>query len=641
MVMSIIYLISAVTLITVFMLINKSNKKQNVLLWVFMSIMFFFCYNSIIVYILSTCYIKSTLLILSIINIIVSILLFIFFIKNKATQKYYLEKIDIITVILILVLVIIIGYFRFGFPFKIVYETVDPGTHFWKCMDFFRESILLNKASTAIDFSSRVFASYVNVGILFKMSEPFVGYIDLYAVYIVYDLFMLFMSGILFYFLIKFICKNKNYWVIIISSILYMLGYPLNNLIFGFFYLGHTVILINILLLIFKLYNNKELNIKYTLFFITLLNIGICFTYYLHMPAIFLAEIIYFIYEFKYIQNLNRNIILKRLALMIILPSILTLHYFVIPYIGSNQQSAFYQLKLDGYFYNSWLSNFIVFLPFIAYYIINVFKKKQITFEICLFFLIVGFILLIIILSIFNIAVHYYSSKFFYILWLLCFVLIFEMFNLKSITPIFKNLYFITFIILFFFSALHIEDKLFDSETLSENKLESSNILDVYAFNVEKITQPIITFTIEEIAMLRELYNMNATNVINNFNIEFNQQKIWLNAFFWTEKMNYPENELFDYITRWDYFFDPLTENGYYKMKAKYNYYLILYRDISGLKYKYYPGVIPFSIQSRWDENYRRDHTISNKEKYDKIPKNSCPNCTFVEFDAGMIVIKN
>lgn len=637
---SLVYLISILLLITIFLLINKSKKKQNLILWIVISLIVLFCYNSIIVYILSMFNIKSNLLVLTFINIIVSLLLFMFFIKNKGLQKYYYDKKDIIVAILFAVIIIIIAYFRFGFPFQIVYETVDPGAHFWKCMDFFRESLLLNKSSTTIDFSTRFFASYVNVGLLFKSVEPVVGYIDLYIIYIMYDLYSLFISTFLFYFLIKYISKNKNTIIFFISSILYMLGYPLNNLVFGFFYLGHTIILISLIIYMIKLYEAKELNIKIVITLILILNIGICFTYYLFAPIVFIAEFLYFGYIFKKKQKLDNKKIFKSMLTLFLLPVLFTLDYYFLHNIGSGSLGILNQLKLDGYFFNSWLSNFIVFLPFISYYIINIEKRKKVDFTVYLFLLTIILVIFILILSFFNFAVTYYSSKFFYVLWLLCFILIFELFNMKEISVTFKNIYMISFVVLFVFSIFHVEDYLFDNESLDENKRQSSNILDVYSFNIDKFNQPIITFNANEIAIIKVLHDKGATNVINNFNIEFNHQRIWLNAFFWKDKMDYPENELYDYINNYEYFVDPVYDNGFYRMNNEYKYYLVLYRDIAEKKYDSYSKYIPFNAFYRWSYNYRKDYTINNKSLYDEISRDDCFNCKFFDFEDGMIIIK-
>ncbi len=635
---SIIYLISIILLLITFLLLKKSKKHQNLLLWIFISFMFLFCYNSIIVYILSFFNIHSTLLILSIVNFGFVLSLGIFLFKNKQFQKYYLKKFDILAIIILAILIIIIGYVRFGFPFKIVYETVDPGTHFWTSMDFFRESILLNKANTAVDFSPRVFGSYVNTGILFKICYPFVGYINLYAVYIAFDLIMLFMSGIIFYFLIRYICKEKHFLLIIISSIIYLLGYPLNNMIFGFFYSGHVVTLLAILILMFKFYDNNQINSKYIYFFLFLLNIGIFFTYYLYLPIIIITEMLYYIYKLKIQKILNKKQFALITILTILIPTLLALFYFVIPYIGNTQHSLLYQLSLYGYCYNTYLSNFIVFLPPIIYYIINMIKKKKFNYEIYLFGFLLLFIIIIIILSIFDIANQYYASKFFYAFWLVCFVLLF---NYENLNNLIAKIYEWTIFVLFLVSLFNTEDFLYDVNIDYGNRLESSNIFNIYSYNLNKLKYSNDTFTIAEINIIRKLYEIKADNVINNFIEYYNAQRLWLNAFFWNNKLDYPENELYNYIINKSYFFNPISHNNYYNIDNNYSYYVIFYRDIDKKKYQNYSLLIPFEEQIRWNKNLRLNYTINKKERYDKIDRKSCKNCTFIDFDVGVIIILN
>lgn len=640
MLISIIYVISVIFLLVTFLSIKKSDKKQNILLWFFISIMLLFCYNTVIVYLLSFMYVHSTLLTLSLVNIFVTILLSIFIFKNRNIQKYYVNKIDILAITILAILVIIIGYLRFGFPFKIVYETVDPGTHFWTSMDFFRESILLDKAETAVDFSARVFGSYTNVGITFKILYPIVGYIDLYAVYIGYDLFMLFMSGIIFYFFIRYLYKDTKFWFILIGSIIYLTGYPLNNMIFGFFYSGHVVTLFSILILMFKFLDNKELNEKNVLVLITLLNIGICFTYYLYTPILIVAEIGYFIYKFKYIEKFDVKGLIKKILLIILLPIVPTIMYFFIPYIGVGQHSIFYQLNIDGYFYNSYFSNFLLFIPLILYYLINMLKNKKINFEICLFLLIVSIVTYIIYLSTAGLVLQYYSSKFFYMLWLLCFILLFDLFKQNDINKQFVKIYIGTFIATLLFTIFHIEDKLYDKNEAWGNRISSTNLLNVYSWNIDKMKYSNITFTLNELRIIDKLYEIEATNVIDNFIQTFNARRLWLNAFFWNEKLDYPENEVYGYMIK-DTFFDPLDYDCYWDMDHRYKYFVVFYRDFDEEKWSKYHDIYPFEVQRRWDVDFRKDYTINKKELYDEIDRTTCLNCKFIDFNDGMIIIDN
>lgn len=117
----------------------------------------------------------------------------------------------------------------------------------------------------------------------------------------------------------------------------------------------------------------KEMAKKYTYIFILMLNISICFTYYLYTPLLIVSELIYFIFLYK--QSIKKNLYI--LLLLLGLPLLLTIIYFFIPYFGGNQHDIFYQLTLDGYCYNNWISNFIYFIPLIIYYMSYMLKIKK------------------------------------------------------------------------------------------------------------------------------------------------------------------------------------------------------------------------------------------------------------------------
>ncbi len=255
--------------------------------------------------------------------------------------------------------------------------------------------------------------------------------------------------------------------------------------------------------------------------------------------------------------------------------------------------------------------------------------------------MVLGSILVIIILSFFNLAVHYYASKLFYLLWLLSFILVFNSFEEQYLEKAFKYIFMLIYLFVFLCIIFKVEDKLYDMNELWGNRIESTNVLNIYSYNIDKIDHSHIQFTLEEIDMFRKLYEIGATNVINNFSQTFNHQRMWLNAYFWNEKLDYPENELFDYILKNGNFFDPLEDQNYKNINNKYNYFVIFYRDFDVLKYMNYNSVIPFEVQRRWDSNFKKDYTINKKNIYDAIDRSSCINCEFIDFTDGMIIIKH
>ena len=61
---------------------------------------------------------------------------------------------------------------------------------------------------------------------------------------------------------------------------------------------------------------------------------------------------------------------------------------------------------------------------------------------------------------------------------------------------------------------------------------------------------------------------------------------------------------------------------------------------VDGVKYRYYSSVIPYEIQRRYDSNFATNHTVNKKEIYDLLNRYSCENCQFIDFNDGLIIIR-
>ena len=139
----------------------------------------------------------------------------------------------------------------------------------------------------------------------------------------------------------------------------------MNNLIIGFFYVGHaSLIIISIFLIINELEKKCINNI---LLFI--LNIGLMFTYYLYVPIIYCAEFLYFI------KNREKRLFSKSILLFGI-PIILGFLYFIYPTFSNNDMNLGNQIHLDGYFYNDVIGNTLLFLPIASFYFYDKLKEK-------------------------------------------------------------------------------------------------------------------------------------------------------------------------------------------------------------------------------------------------------------------------
>ena len=349
---SFVFLISSVLLIVVFLFLKKTSNKLNIIKWIFISIVLLFCFNSFVVYILSYIKIPSNLFVISLIYILISSFIYLKFLR-KEKQKYYFKLKDLWYLLFILLLITVISFIRFGFPFSITYTTLDPSIHFQSSYSFYQESFLLNfvKDKTILNFETWRFGSYVNLGIIFKSLSPFISENNFYNLYILFDIFTLFMTAVLFYYLIN---NDKHNFIKLIGTIFFVLGYPLNNLLIGFFYVGHASCIIIVIMMLIKELNNEKINF----YLLSLLNIGLTFTYYLFIPFVFLTEFIYFIK--------NKRIILKY-SFMFGLPIILGFAYFIFPTFHNTNMNLINQTQIDGYFYNDVIGNSLLFLPNIIF----------------------------------------------------------------------------------------------------------------------------------------------------------------------------------------------------------------------------------------------------------------------------------
>lgn len=639
---SVLYLLSNIFLVISFIKYKKSDNKLNLIHWIFISIMLLFCYNSFIALILSTLSIPVYLISVTICNIVISS---IFVIINKGKkQEYFKDKRDIITTIILGVITIIIAIFRFGIPFNIAYETCDPGVHFWTSKDFYEQSFLLNKVTdkTVVNFETRQAASYTNVGLMFKMASPFVDDFNLYIVYILYDIFMLFMAGMMFYIIISDTKSRGKFILSIAISILYFTGYPLNNMVFGFFYSGHAITLIATIYALMKYYGDTNFNKKVFIFLLAILCFGLFFTYYFYAPVVFMTLLLYMAYKDKIsgkkiisVEFILKNILIFGAACLF------GFLYYIVPNLGDPSTSISTQVNLDGYFYNNIFSNFTLLIPIIILSFIYCIKHKNIKLEhIMLIFLLI-FMGIIAVLVISLKAKGYYLSKNYYLLWLVTFIIvadtIIKNFDKYKTFIMVYNIFTIGIIVL---TVFNVEQKMIDLEDWYINKTTASNLFPVYRWNIDQfLKEP--DFNVGELKMLHEIYEMGAENLQNNASYNFVDRRAWLAAWFRKEPVTKTaENQLFSYLAATDYIeviypydteleYDVKTLNYFSVSYSSYNWFLIMYNKYS-----------EEDSNKNTEPSEKTNYIAQGKKNYDLVNRRTCINCTFYDFDDGLLIYK-
>ena len=481
--MSVLFILSFILFICSFLSIKKTQNKLNILLWIFISVIIYMGYNSIIVYLLSQLNIHSTLFLRSLINIIISIIMII---ASKKKQKYYIDIKDIAVIVLLLCLSLIIFKQRFTFNFSINFVMNDAAAHFSFAKAFMANDIYdssMHNIYYAISNRGMFFGS-INAGTFMELFKPLTGDFYLFKNFIIFEMLSYTLSGILFYFIAKKNnTLNKKYVLTVILTLLYQMGYPLTNLIYGFHYWGLVILEISTIILIIKeIENNKLYRNKQILLILFILTFSIFVTYYLYVPVIYGSLGLYFLY----LWNFKKEISLKRciiyITIILIIPLLFGLFYFQIieNYIQNFGPKT--PMSLVGTNYKNFIGNFILILPILVYTIYNEIKKRKITYITITTCLTTIFIIILFILYMTHIMSSYYYNKIYNLLWLLSFIYLIEViYNNKER---FLKLYLYSYIIIAILACIRVENIINKyNDNISTNTV-ISNVGDVYDTNV-------------------------------------------------------------------------------------------------------------------------------------------------------------
>ena len=609
----VIFLISTIVLELSFILVKKVDKKINILSFIGITIVVNMCYNAFLCYVLSFFGVPNKLYLLSSINIIFSIILFILTFKKQKDnkfniQKYTISKIDVFCSIVILVVTLGVTYLNFGFPFNIKYESGDPSTHYLTSIKFMQDEKLL---STSTDyafksFKTRKFVSYVNSGLIMKCFEGKINIIDNYIIFIAFGIFILFLTGYLLYFiLIRFSKNEKTKLVALLVSVLCMLGYPLNSLLFGFEYMSLSFTVILAIIEIAYMYTKENGKLSYIMLTLFLLNFGLFCSYFMFVPFVYSAEWIYFwIYGYKKEGKLFTKKTICFLVVTLLLPFFLGYIYHLAPNIyqiiinnlalsniqDGNALDASKSIidggfNTKGYVYTNLYSNFILLLPLSLYVVVKKFKENKLLS--LLFILNVGYIILLLIGRAFDKVSYYYLSKNYFTLWIIMFIL-----NYRALMYLYdKNKYItylvpISYTILAFIYIISIPTTMKNEEiTTRENVFR---IMDIYGANTDMLINKDIDLYKDEIDLIK--YVKNEMNLESDYLLVGDPQQIyWLYSF--TQEIK--ENEV------------TINHGG----QSKFNYVFLEYENlINNSKYIiYFNGTIGYE---HYKEQIFKDGTI-------------------------------
>lgn len=418
--MGIIYIITTIILILSFLLFKKSDEKQNIVEWIILSIISYLGYNIAICMIFGNLGIHTNLVFLSIVNIIISLLLGYRILKKKEKQEFYFEKKNIVPIILILMISIFVGIVQYKpADYSIATASVDGPMHYSAATHFADEMIILSKIDnkTGYNFLTMQSGAYINCGIQMNIFRSILG--ENAKDFITFKYFEMEIFTLCALSLYMCVSKKADTWYkTIISMIiicLYIFAYPYTSLLYGFSYLGVSIVFCTAFYFLGTIYGKIDFKTWFTC--ICLSGIGIIFSYCLFVPAMYsYICILVFLKE----KDEKRKIFKKQTMItfsILMIITILSILYLVVPtFLVASQNKLTDAIGFDGGIYKGLYVDFIFYIPFVISFVYKEIKDRKCTsLSIVLVTLLVQ--LGITILGVFtNLVSSYYYYKIYYIL---------------------------------------------------------------------------------------------------------------------------------------------------------------------------------------------------------------------------------
>jgi hypothetical protein len=295
------------------------------------------------------------------------------------------------------------------------------------------------------------------------------------------DILIMFLSGSLFWNLIRSKIYDRRMVVLgVFASIAYVLGYPLNNMVFGTSYLGTGNAIVIFSLVLLEAFNNKKISITKFIVFECGTILSLALSYILFVPVAAITVLICFMY---YLLN---NKILSRKKLYYIIGLIVALALIAIFAFAKFYMVQLYILSWEGQIYRNIFSNFVIFIPLLLLLFTkrNKYKTSQI------FLLVVIIYVLIFLFGVLQGKISgYYYFKNYYLLWLACWYGVVTVTEAYKENKTFINAYFIGGILLALVSFSNVKEylsKYVDSlygSVFGDTNID--NLFDIYIFNYE------------------------------------------------------------------------------------------------------------------------------------------------------------
>lgn len=370
-----IYWTSVALILISFILLKKNKTEQNFWRSIVMALISYECYLCMIAGIMTIVHIPVDTYTTACVNGIIAFALLIRTWKKKEVQSYYIKVEDTVFIIALMIVITYIFLKRFSTNFNIVFETSDPGTHLKMAMNF---------ANTkAVD---GLYIGQLINGLTIESLQRWFSGVYIYKSFIIQYGINFFLSAAVFWAALEKYANSIGLKIVgYILTLVYVLGYPYNDMLYGFVYLQMTITVICYIVILMQDYMAQDINLKLGGYLLANACLTVSIGYTLFAPPVYISVlllIMYKAYKEGWLKKQHKlwfdyRFILNGLYIFAI-PTFLTIWYILIqPKLNGTNTDYIGNLVVEGAIYRNLYSDFLIYIPVALYAIINGLKKRE------------------------------------------------------------------------------------------------------------------------------------------------------------------------------------------------------------------------------------------------------------------------
>lgn len=377
---------------------------------------------------------------------------------------------DVVAYGIIIVTVCLCAYMQFGFPISITFLTSDPASHCSGAYAIYDGGVMKNQ-----------YLSHLATACIMCCSPHHIDANSAFIPFIVTEILLFAFSGATFYTLLSVECNTLNVFCRTILVFFYMIGYPLNNMLFGFSYLGLGVTVFCGLLVICNSIKHSPSVIKYAV--LSLFLFELITSYSLFVPPIYFGVFACLI--FFGIKNKEG---MQKVAITIVavfaIPVILGFFIVYQGYFGTDEQTVDLAIAAEGGIYRGLFASFVFIAPLSIFGAIAKTRNNSLSYIDFVSGFFVAFTLALLPLCLIEKVSSYYFYKLYYVLWLIFFTycgLGIQFLQKKSMGMLLS--YAATWLVVFLLAFSGIDTRVSEKNPRLDPTPESFNFFPLYTFN--------------------------------------------------------------------------------------------------------------------------------------------------------------